>query len=37
MEIRPRKGVLKKTQVSKHQEILSLAGLWQALESQRAK
>ena len=34
MEIRPGKGVLKKREVSKHQETLSLAGLWQALESQ---
>ena len=37
MEIHPGKGVLKKREVSKHQETLSLAGLWQALESQRAK
>jgi len=37
MEIRPGKGVLKKREVSKHQETLSLVGLWQALESQRAK
>ena len=36
-QIRPRKGGLKKRDVSKHQETLSLAGLWQALESQRAK
>ena len=37
MEIHPGKGVLKKREVSKHQETLSLAGLRQALESQRAK
>ena len=37
MEICPRKGVLKKREVSKHQETLSLLSLWQALESQRAK
>ena len=37
MEICPGKGVLKKREVSKHQEILYLVGLWQALESQRAK
>ena len=37
MEIRPGKGVLKKRDVSKHQETLSPAGLWQALESQREK
>ena len=36
-DIRPRKRVLKKRDVSKHQETLSLAGLWRALESQRAK
>ena len=34
MDIRPAKGVLKK--VSKHQESISPAGLWQVLESQRA-
>ena len=37
MEIHPGKGVLKKKEVSKHQETVSPAGLWQALESQRAK
>ena len=37
MEIRPGKGVLKKREASKHQEILSPTGLWRALESQRAK
>ena len=37
MEVCPVKGVLKKREVSKHQEIFSLVGLWQALESQRAK
>ena len=36
MEIRPRKGVLKKREDSKHKETLSLAGLLRALESQRA-
>ena len=36
MEIRPRKAVLKKREVSKHQETLSLASLWRALETQRA-
>ena len=36
-EIHPGKGVLKKREVSKHQEKLSPAGLWRALESQRAK
>ena len=29
-------GSLKKREVSKHQETLSLASLWQALELQRA-
>ena len=28
MEIRPGKGVLKKREVFKHQETLSLASLW---------
>ena len=28
MEIHPRKGVLKKREVSKHQETLSLLSLW---------
>ena len=28
MEIRPGKGVLKKTEVSKYQNTLSPAGLW---------
>ena len=28
MDLCPRKGVLKKREVSKHQEILSLVGLW---------
>ena len=37
MEIRPGKGVLKKREVSKHQETLSQAGLLGALESQKAK
>jgi len=37
MDLRPRKGVLKKREVSKHQETLSLVGLWRALETQRAK
>ena len=36
MDIRPGKGVLKKKEVSKHQETLSLASLQQALEPQRA-
>ena len=36
MELHPRKGVLKKTEVSKHQETLLLLSLWQALEPQRA-
>ena len=36
MEIHPKKGVLKKREVSKHQETLSLVSLWQALEPQRA-
>ena len=36
IEIHPRKGVLKKREVSKHQETCSLAGLWRVLESQRA-
>ena len=35
MEIRPMKGVLKKREVSKHQETLSLASLWEGLEPQR--
>ena len=37
MEIRPRKEVFKKREVSKHQETLSPAGLWRALEFQGAK
>ena len=38
MEICPgRESFKKKKEVSKHQETLSLAGLWQASESQRAK
>ena len=36
MEFRPGKGVLKKREVSKHQETLSLPSLWRALEPQRA-
>ena len=36
MELRPGKGVLKKREVSKYQETLSLANLWQVLEPQRA-
>ena len=36
MEMHLGKGVLKKREASKHQETLSLVGLWQALESQRA-
>ena len=36
MELHPGKGVLKKREVSKHQETLSLASQWQALEPQRA-
>ena len=36
MELHPRKGVLKKREVSKHQETLSLPSLWRALEPQRA-
>ena len=36
MEMGPGKGVLKKREVSKHQETLSLVNLWRALESQRA-
>ena len=35
MELSPRKGVLKKGEVSKHQETLSLPSLWQAFESHR--
>ena len=41
-ELHPRKGVLaregslKKRDVSKHQETLSLLSLWPALEAQRA-
>ena len=35
MEICPGKGVLQKREVSKHQETLSLASLWWALEPQR--
>ena len=41
-ELHPRKGVLsregslKKREVSKHQETLSLLSLWRALEAQRA-
>ena len=37
MKISPGKGVLKNKEISKHQETLSLVGLWRALESQRAK
>ena len=36
MKIRPRKGVLKDREVSKHRETLSLASLWRVLEAQRA-
>ena len=36
MKIRPRKGVLKDREVSKHKETLSLASLWRVLEAQRA-
>ena len=36
MEICPRKGVLKKREVSEHEETLLRAGLWQVLDSQRA-
>ena len=36
MEIHPGKGVLKKREVSKYQETLSMARLWRALELQRA-
>ena len=36
MELCPGKGVLKKREVSKHQETLSLPSLWLALEPQRA-
>ena len=36
MEICPRKGVLKKREVSKYQKTLSLASLWRTLEAQRA-
>ena len=35
-ESRPREGSLKKREVSKHQETLSLPSLWRALEAQRA-
>ena len=41
-ELHPMKGVLswegslKKTEVSKHQDTLSLPSLWRALEAQRA-
>ena len=35
MEIHLRKGVLKKREVSKQQETLSLPSLWQALEPHR--
>ena len=31
-----REGSLKKREVSKHQETLSLPSLWRALEAQRA-
>ena len=34
MEIHPRKGVLKKREVSKHQETLSLRSLWRATSKQ---
>ena len=37
MEICLGKGVLKEREVSKHQETLSLVGLWRAFKSQRAK
>ena len=36
MEIHLGKAVLKKREVSKHQETLSLASLWRALGPQRA-
>ena len=36
MELGLGKGVLKKREVSKHQETLSLASLWRALEPQKA-
>ena len=36
MEIHPGKGVLKNRESSKHQETLSLASLWRALEPQWA-
>ena len=36
MELHPGKGVLKKREVSKHQETLSLLSVWRALEPQRA-
>ena len=32
MELHPGKGVLKKREVSKHQETLSLPSLWRTLE-----
>ena len=35
-ELHPGKGVLKKREVSKHQETLLQLSLWQALEPQRA-
>ena len=35
-EVTPGKGVLKKREVSKYQETLSLANLWRALEPQKA-
>ena len=35
-ELGPGKRVLKKREVSKYQETLSLANLWRALEPQRA-
>ena len=36
MEVHPEKGVLKKREVSKQQETLSLANLWHTLQPQRA-
>ena len=35
-EVPSREGTVKKREVSKHQETLSLPSLWRALEPQRA-
>ena len=36
MEIHSQEESLKREEVSKHQETISMAGLWGVLESQRA-